>query len=169
MGLEVTPRGTHGRKLSRTALVLFSLMPPLYHALGGLGMGSTLILSTIGAKSGRRRDVHLTAFDWGVGWLVVASRGGDARHPAWFLNMVAHPSEIWVQKGETRMQVRAQTLKGAERAAAWHLIVGTHTHYGDYAQKTDRVFPIVHLSPVEVVKVVQLAPALVRGVVLGGS
>jgi deazaflavin-dependent oxidoreductase (nitroreductase family) len=122
-------------------------------------MGSTLILSTIGAKTGRRRQAHLTAFPEAGGWLVVASRGGDAHHPGWLLNLAAHPDEVWVQVGMSQMQVRVEILKGAERAAAWARVVNTYSVYDSYAKKTDRQIPIVRLRAIEVVPLAQLVMA----------
>jgi deazaflavin-dependent oxidoreductase (nitroreductase family) len=78
MTVEITPRGTHGWKMPRAAIVAMGLIPGFYRLLKGRGMGATLVLTTVGAKTGQKRDAHLTAFPDGVGWLVVASKGGSA-------------------------------------------------------------------------------------------
>jgi deazaflavin-dependent oxidoreductase (nitroreductase family) len=148
MPVEVTARGSHGWKMPRAAIVVMGLIPGLYRLLNGRGMGRTLVLTTVGAKTGQKRDAHLTAFPEGGGWLVVASKGGSATHPAWFLNMARHPEKIWVQVGSRRLRVSAESLKGAERANAWRRIVSEFSNYADYEKKTDREIPVVKLTPV---------------------
>jgi|SRR5665213_1839755 len=146
--MEITPHGTRGAKMPRAAVAMMGVMPRLYRLLGGRGMGPTLILTTIGAKSGLKRDAHLTSFPEGEGWLVVASKGGAAAHPAWYLNMAGHPDDLWVQIGKRRTRVKAATLKGADRAKAWERIVSKMSNYGGYQKKTDREIPVVKLTPV---------------------
>jgi deazaflavin-dependent oxidoreductase (nitroreductase family) len=146
--VEVTAPGTRGWKMPQAAIVVMGLIPALYRVTKGRGMGRTLVLTTVGAKTGQKRDAHLTAFPEGEGWLVVASKGGSATHPAWYLNMARHPDEIWVQVGGRRTRVRADSLKGAERAKAWTRIVSEFSNYGDYEKKTDREIPVVKLTPV---------------------
>lgn len=133
--------------MPRAAIAMMGLMPTLYRLLGGRGMGSTLILTTIGAKSGKKREAHLTSFPEGGGWLVVASKGGSAQHPQWFLNMARHPDDVWVQVGGHRTRVKPESLKGMTRMKAWQRIVSQYSTYGDYEKKTDREIPIVLLTP----------------------
>jgi deazaflavin-dependent oxidoreductase (nitroreductase family) len=148
MPVEVTARGSHGWKMPRAAIVLMGLIPSFYRLVNGRGLGRTLVLTTVGAKTGQKRDAHLTSFPEGDGWLVVASKGGSATHPAWYINMARHPDEIWVQAGSRRTRVRADSLKGAERDKAWRRIVSEFSNYGDYEKKTDREIPVVRLTPV---------------------
>jgi deazaflavin-dependent oxidoreductase (nitroreductase family) len=148
MSVEITPSGTRGSKMPRVAVTLMGLMPRLYRMLNGRGMGWSLILTTVGARSGQKREAHLTAFPEGDGWLVVASKGGDPTHPAWYLNMARHPDEVWVQVGKRRTRVRPASLKGEERAKAWKRIVSEYANYGAYEKKTDREIPVVRLTPV---------------------
>lgn len=123
------------------------MMPGLYRLLGGRAMGPTLILTTIGARTGLRRDAHLTAFPEGDGWLVVASKGGDATHPAWFINMARHPDQVWVQVGTRKVHVKPETLKGSVRSTAWKRIVSQFSNYRGYEQRTDREIPVIRLTP----------------------
>jgi deazaflavin-dependent oxidoreductase (nitroreductase family) len=148
MSVEVTPKGSRGSKMPRAAVAMMGLMPGLYRVLKGRGMGPTLVLTTVGAKSGEKRDAHLTAFPEGDGWLVVASKGGSATHPAWYLNMAGHPDEIWVQVGNRRTRVTAENVKGEARAKAWRRIVSEFSNYAQYEKKTDREIPVVRLTPV---------------------
>ena len=157
MPVEVTPRGTRGFEPPKLPRPLMSAMIRtglfVYRVLGDRMrvMGRPLLLlETVGARSGRRR---MTMLGWfpdtpAEGWLVVASFGGSARHPAWYLNMARHPDRIWVEAGGRRLQVRAESLRGAERADAWQRIVALSPGYGRYQEKTDREIPIVRLSPV---------------------
>jgi deazaflavin-dependent oxidoreductase (nitroreductase family) len=146
--VDVTPTGTHGWKMPRVAITMMGLMPGVYRLLNGRGLGPTLILTTIGAKSGKTRDAHLTSFPDGDGWLVVGSKGGSATHPAWYINMAGHPDEIWVQVGDRRTRVKAETLKGDARAKAWKRIVAEFSNYGDYEKRTDREIPVIRLTPI---------------------
>lgn len=148
MSVEITPPGTHGRTMPRAAVAMMGLMPGLYRLVGGRGMGPTVILTTIGAKSGQRRDVHLRAFPEGDGWLVVGSKGGNPTHPAWILNMARHPDQVWLQAGMRRVRVRPETVTGVDRASAWKRIVSEASNFGEYQKQTDREIPVVRLTPV---------------------
>jgi deazaflavin-dependent oxidoreductase (nitroreductase family) len=147
MPVEVTASGSHGWKMPRAAIVVMGLIPRVYRLVNGRGLGRTLVLTTVGAKTGQKRDAHLTSFPEGDGWLVVASKGGSATHPAWYINMARHPDEIWVQAGSRRTQVKAESLKGAERDKAWRRVVSEFSNYGEYEKKTDREIPVVRLTP----------------------
>ena len=147
MPVEVTASGSHGWKMPRAAIVVMGLIPRVYRLVNGRGLGRTLVLTTVGAKTGQKRDAHLTSFPEGDGWLVVASKGGSATHPAWYINMARHPDEIWVQAGSRRTHVKAESLKGAERDKAWRRVLSEFSNYGDYEKKTDREIPVVRLTP----------------------
>lgn len=148
MSVEITPSGSRGSKMPRAAVAFLGVMPRLYRLLNGRGMGSSLVLTTVGAKTRQKRDAHLTAFPEGDGWLVVASKGGSATHPAWYLNMARHPDEVWVLVGDRRTQVKPESLKGADRAKAWQRITSRYSNYSGYEKKTDREIPVVRLTPV---------------------
>ena len=80
-------------------------------------------------------------------WLVVASLGGAAQHPAWYFNMAKNPDQIWVTIKGRKRRVRAELLKGAERAAAWQRITAVAPNYKGYQEQTDREIPVVRLTP----------------------
>ena len=82
-------------------------------------------------------------------WLVVASNGGSARHPGWFLNLAKQPDRVWIAKGKRRIKVRPETLGGAEREQAWQNITSLAPGYAKYLQTADRTIPIVRLTAVE--------------------
>jgi deazaflavin-dependent oxidoreductase (nitroreductase family) len=79
-------------------------------------------------------------------WLVVASAGGSAHHPAWYHNIAAHPDQVWIEFGGNRMRVTPSQLEGDERAQAWQRITGSQSRYAGYEGKTDRVIPVIRLS-----------------------
>ncbi|GAA4560646.1 nitroreductase/quinone reductase family protein [Pseudonocardia xishanensis] len=106
-------------------------------------------LTTIGRRSGEPRTVLLTApVVEGDRYIVVASRGGDDRHPAWFLNLRAEPAvRVSVQGGPTR-PMRAEVVGADERPELWARIAGRHRNYAGYQKRTEREIPLVRLSPV---------------------
>jgi deazaflavin-dependent oxidoreductase (nitroreductase family) len=106
-----------------------------------------VLVTTKGARSGQERTVTINGFaDGDDAWLIVASKGGSATHPAWFRNMVQHPDEIWLEVGSRKMKVRGDTLSGREREQALDRIVKESKQYAGYEKKTDRQIPIVRLT-----------------------
>jgi deazaflavin-dependent oxidoreductase (nitroreductase family) len=109
-----------------------------------------LLLSTVGAKSGKLRKTPLGWFPNGDNaWLVAATAAGSARHPAWYFNLARNPDKVWIEVGKRTLRVRPASLKGAGRVAAWQRIVAQAPGYGAYQQKTDREIPIVRLTLAE--------------------
>ena len=124
----------------------------VYRATGGLvghrfpGLPPTLLLDHVGAKSGKRRTTPLLYVRDGENLVLVASKGGYPRHPAWFHNLRANP-ETTVQVGRRRRPVRARVAKPEERARLWPKAVETWAGYTDYQERTDREIPLVILEP----------------------
>ena len=104
-------------------------------------------LYTIGRKSGQERESMLTCpVVQGDTFVIVASRGGDDFHPAWFLNLRDNPT-VWVEtKGQPKHQRRARIATADERNALWPSITSKYTGYANYQSKTDREIPIVFLE-----------------------
>jgi deazaflavin-dependent oxidoreductase (nitroreductase family) len=75
----------------------------------------------------------------------VASLGGAPNHPNWFYNMAGNPDKIWIEIKGRKTKVRPQTLSGPEYEDAWRRIVAAYAGYGGYAQKTDRLIPVIRL------------------------
>jgi deazaflavin-dependent oxidoreductase (nitroreductase family) len=154
-----TPEGTYGSKMPGGTF-LARLLEPLakrqiasYRKSGGnsrmirMMKMPVVLLTTKGARSGQERTVTINGFaDGDDRWLVVASKGGAATHPAWFRNMVQHPDDIQLEVGSRRMKVRGDTLTGPERAEALARIVTELKQYAGYETKTDRQIPIVRLT-----------------------
>jgi deazaflavin-dependent oxidoreductase (nitroreductase family) len=106
-----------------------------------------LELTTIGRKSGQPRSVMLTS-PWQDGdtLAIIASRGGDDDHPAWFLNLRDHPDVEVTIRGKKR-PMRARIADAEERARLWPVITAAHQNYAGYQTKTDREIPVVLLEP----------------------
>jgi deazaflavin-dependent oxidoreductase (nitroreductase family) len=107
-----------------------------------------LELVTTGRRSGTPRTVMLTspARD-GAAWVVVASRAGDDRHPAWFLNLRDEPRVQVAVQGGPRRPMLAAVATPEERARLWPLITADFGNYADYQKRTEREIPLVLLHP----------------------
>lgn len=158
MGLEVPPRGSRGQGYPG---FLRWLMGPLIriqvssYRRRARGQDQPrlmdfpgVVLTTVGARSGRTRTSPLGGFpDGPQAWLVVASAGGGASHPGWFFNLARNPDQVWLEVGSRKMRVRAELLKDAQREAALKRIAAISPRYAGYQSKTDREIPIVRLTP----------------------
>jgi deazaflavin-dependent oxidoreductase (nitroreductase family) len=105
----------------------------------------TLLLTTRGRRSGKLRRTALIYGRDGDRYLVVASVGGAAKHPAWYLNLVEHP-EVEVQVGAERFAARARTATVEEKPRLWSLMAGIWPAYDSYQKKTRRDIPVVILE-----------------------
>ena len=107
-----------------------------------------LRLTTIGRKSGEPRSVMLTSpYQEGSTIVVVASRGGDDTHPAWFLNLRDNPAVDVVYQGQPSQRMNARVATAPERERLWPLVVADHKNYAGYQTKTQREIPLVLLEP----------------------
>ena len=115
---------------------------------GNLLKMPVLELTTTGRKSGEPRSVMLTApVVEGDTFVIVASRGGDDTHPAWFLNLRDDPKVQVALPGKAKAPYTATIADAAERARLWPLITAPHKNYAGYQKKTDREIPVVLLAP----------------------
>jgi deazaflavin-dependent oxidoreductase (nitroreductase family) len=106
---------------------------------------TTLLLTTLGRKSGQWRRTALIYGQDGDRFLVVASKGGAPQHPAWYLNLVDHP-QVEVQVGADKFTARARTANAEEKARLWPIMTKTWPDYDSYQQRTDRDIPVVILE-----------------------
>jgi F420H(2)-dependent quinone reductase len=124
----------------------------LYRASGGLighhlpGAPPMLLLDHVGAKSGTVRTTPLAYLEDGENVVLVASKGGHPRNPAWFHNLMANPDTV-VQIGSKRRAVHARVAEGEERERLWDEVVELYGGYRDYQERTDRLIPLVVLEP----------------------
>lgn len=114
-----------------------------------LGTAPALELTTTGRRTGRPRTTMLTSpLRLGVAYVVVASRGGDDHHPAWFCNLRANPEVRVAVGGGPALPYRARVMTDDERARWWPVITARHRNYARYQRRTARVIPLVVLEPV---------------------
>jgi deazaflavin-dependent oxidoreductase (nitroreductase family) len=111
-----------------------------------LGRVRTLLLDHVGSRSQKRYTTPLTYGRDGQNLILVASKGGSARHPAWYGNLLAHP-DTEVQVGPRRMKVRARTASADEKPRLWGIMTHEWPGYDDYQRNTDREIPVVVLEP----------------------
>lgn len=114
---------------------------------GRFGELPSLVLTTVGSKSGLERKTPLAYFPADDGtWLIVASFAGAAKNPSWYYNLAAHPDRVTIEFGGQSKSVIAEQLHGPERAAAWQQITAASQRFKDYQSKTDRELPIIRLT-----------------------
>ena len=153
MAIEKLPSGTRGARLPPR--LLMRLMVPVmtwFHrrAHDRFGGQELLYLHTVGARSGQARTHPVARFDdGGGGWIVVASAGGAASHPAWYHNLVAHPDQVQAEVGGTNRRATVRQLDGAEREAAWAVVVARAPRFEAYRTNTDRELPVLRITPVD--------------------
>ncbi|HUZ09823.1 MAG TPA: nitroreductase family deazaflavin-dependent oxidoreductase [Acidimicrobiales bacterium] len=112
-------------------------------AVGGkLGSANILLLTTTGRKSGEPRTTPLNYFPDGDHIVLIASNGGQDRHPAWYLNIVADPAVAIQRHAETESKT-ARVATAEEKATLWPRITDWYKGYAKYQQKTDRDIPLV--------------------------
>jgi deazaflavin-dependent oxidoreductase (nitroreductase family) len=143
----------YNRPIATLQRVATRLHNSLYRATAGRigggipGSGPVLLLTTNGRKTGRERTVPLLYLRDGEDIVLVASNGGTATHPAWWLNLAANPVAT-VELGDRRLHVRAREAGPEEKERLWPRLVEMYGAYEDYQRKTDREIPVVLLHPV---------------------
>jgi deazaflavin-dependent oxidoreductase (nitroreductase family) len=124
----------------------------VYRATNGLvghrvlGAPPMLLLDHVGAKSGAKRTSPLAYVEDGQDLVLVASKGGHPKHPAWYHNLRANP-DTTIQVGSKRRAVRARVANDEEHERLWPKAVGTYSGYQGYQERTDRKIPLVILEP----------------------
>lgn len=124
----------------------------IYRATGGRvgkripGLPPMLLLDHVGAKSGVLRTTPLLYVRDGEDVVIVASKGGFPKHPAWFHNLRAN-ADTTIQIGRRRQAVRAHMAGPEERARLWPKLVAAYRPYADYQRRTERAIPVVILQP----------------------
>ena len=104
-----------------------------------------LLLDHVGAKSGNKRTSPLVYAKDGDDVVLVASKGGNPKNPAWFHNLKANP-DTTVQIGSEKRPVRARIATVAERKRLWPKVVEVYSGYDGYQKRTDRKIPLVVLE-----------------------
>lgn len=107
-----------------------------------------VLLTTIGAKSGKPREAAMLAFEDGDNLIVIASKGGDARHPAWYHNLRANPQVRTLYRGREEDRI-AREAESAERERLWQMVQSRYPHFDRYQERAgDRRIPVIVLMPV---------------------
>jgi deazaflavin-dependent oxidoreductase (nitroreductase family) len=123
----------------------------LYESSGGTE-GTTLhdrpviLVTSLGAKSGKVRKTPLMRVEHGGCYALVASQGGAPKHPVWYFNLTSHP-EIELQDGPAKESYSTRELSGDERATWWERAVEAFPDYADYQLKTEREIPVLLAEP----------------------
>ena len=121
-----------------------------YESSGGT-QGTTLrgmavvLLTMVGARSGKLRKVPLMRVEHEGAYAAIASMGGAPQNPTWYVNLVQHPG-LELQDGPAKWDVTAREVTGDERAAWWDRAVAAFPDYADYQLKTDRQIPVFVLE-----------------------
>ena len=114
---------------------------------GHLFMGfPTLLLTTLGRRSGKLRRTPLIYGQDGDRYVLVASNAASQHHPAWYLNVVAHP-EVTVQVKATTFTAQARTATAEEKRVLWPRMTAIFPQYETYQSQTDRELPVVIVMP----------------------
>jgi deazaflavin-dependent oxidoreductase (nitroreductase family) len=106
-----------------------------------------ILLTTLGAKSGKIRKTPLMRVENGGKYAVVASLGGAPKNPVWYYNIKAHP-QVELQDGEVNNEYEAREVFDDEKAEWWERAVEAWPDYAEYQTKTDRQIPVFVLTPV---------------------
>ena len=106
-----------------------------------------ILLTTIGAKTGKIRKTPLMRVEHDGEYAVVASLGGAPKHPVWYHNVKAHP-RVELQDGAVTKDYEAREVVGDEKAVWWERAVDAWPDYANYQKKTDRQIPVFVLTPI---------------------
>jgi deazaflavin-dependent oxidoreductase (nitroreductase family) len=124
-----------------------------YEASGGAQANTlqgkpVIVLTSVGATSGKLRKTALMRVEHEGRYAVVASKGGTPENPAWYRNLVEHP-HVELQDGPVRKDYTAHEAEGAERDEWWARAIEVWPAYAGYQKKTDRLIPVLVLEPLE--------------------
>jgi len=125
----------------------------LYERSGGtegteLNGRPVIILTSVGAKSGKIRKSPLMRVEHDGEYAVVASLGGAPQHPVWYYNLTANP-HVELQDGPVKKDYQAREASNSERATWWDRAVAAWPDYASYQEKTTRTIPLFVLTPMD--------------------
>jgi F420H(2)-dependent quinone reductase len=105
-----------------------------------------IVMTSVGAQSGKLRKTPLMRVEHGGEYAVVASLGGAPKHPVWYHNLKKNP-HVELQDGPVKRDYRAREVTGEEKAVWWDRAVAAYPDYADYQKKTTREIPVFVLTP----------------------
>jgi F420H(2)-dependent quinone reductase len=106
-----------------------------------------VVVTMLGAKSGKVRKIPVMRVEHDGAYAVVASLGGAPTHPVWYHNLLAHPL-VELQDGPAKADYAVREVSGAERDLWWARAVEAYPDYAAYQTRTSRVIPVLVLEPV---------------------
>jgi len=106
-----------------------------------------IIVTTRGNKSGKVRKTPLMRVEHDGEYALVASKGGDPKHPVWYYNLLAAPDSVAIQDGPAPFDVSVREVTGEEKKKWWDWAVAAYPPYADYQEKTDRQIPLFVATP----------------------
>src|SRR5689334_10876509 len=107
-----------------------------------------IVLTSVGAKTGKLRKTALMRVEHDAMYAVVASLGGAPKHPVWYFNLKANP-HVELQDGPTKRDYLAREVSGDEKAIWWDRAVEAWPDYAKYQAKTERIIPVFVLDPID--------------------
>lgn len=105
-----------------------------------------IVITSVGAKSGKLRKTPLMRVEHNEEYAVVASLGGAPNHPVWYYNLKKNP-HVELQDGPVKRDYLAREVTGDEKAVWWERAVAAYPDYAEYQEKTDREIPVFVLTP----------------------
>ena len=102
-----------------------------------------IVLTSVGAKTGKLRKTPLMRVEHDGQYAVVASLGGAPKHPVWYYNLKADPTKVLIQDGPEPFEFDVRETEGDERAEWWDRAVAAYPPYAEYQEKTDRRIPVL--------------------------
>jgi len=117
------------------------------HTLRDTGL-PVVIVTSMGAQSGKIRKAPLMRVEYGGRYALVASQGGAPKHPTWYFNLLQHP-HIGLQDGPTPQDMTVRLLEGDEKAEWWERAVEAFPNYAIYQTRTDREIPVFLAEPAQ--------------------
>ena len=126
----------------------------LYESSGGTkgttnpGGEPVIVLTSVGAKSGKLRKSPLMRVEHDGEYAVVASLGGAPKNPVWYYNVTANP-HVELQDGPVKKDYQAREVRGAEYTIWFDRALKVWPDYAEYTKKTDRIMPIFVLTPID--------------------
>lgn len=125
----------------------------LFESSGGSEGGSLrgmpiVLLTTVGAQSGKLRMTPLMRVEHEGEYAVVASLGGAPKHPVWYFNLKKNP-HVELRDGSEKRDYSAREVVGDEKALWWERAVAAYPDYSDYQKKTTRQIPVFVLTPMD--------------------
>ncbi len=114
---------------------------------GGPGPLPTLLLTTVGAKSGEESVMPLLYGAVNDAYAIIASKGGAPKHPGWYHNL-SKQDVVTVQVAEKVLKAKARVASGEERATIWKQMAAMYPPFTQYQEKTQREIPVIVLDPI---------------------